>query len=86
MSILDGLQNISNDKRHYLSQEQNFWIRSYKFGSQSSFHIFHGPFHRGSPVQFQVLNLLDSVIVIVIFVFDRYLGGRRTATLFSFSV
>ena len=59
MSILDGLQNISNDKRHYLSKEQNFWIRSYKFGSQSSFHIFHGPFHRDSPVQFQVLNLLD---------------------------
>ena len=50
MSILDGLQNISNDKRHYLSQEQNFWILSYKFGSLGSFHIFHGPFHRDSPV------------------------------------
>ena len=59
MSILDGLQNISNDKRHYLSQEPNFWIRSHKFGSQSSSYIFHGPFHRDSPVQLQVLNLLD---------------------------
>ena len=58
MSILDGLQNISNDKRHYLSQEQISWIRAYKFVSQSSFLIFHGPFHHDSPVKFQVLNLL----------------------------
>ena len=83
MSILDGLQNILNDKRHYLSQEQNFWIRSYKFWSQSSSHIFHGPFHRDGPVQFQVLNLLDCHRYLC---FRQILGGRRTATLFLFSV